>query len=75
MYLFVYLELLKWMVRGCEPSLAEGVYYYQRCVLFWVMVKRPENSVLVKAGEMSLVPEWKLDVQGAEIERWATFHG
>ena len=71
----MYLELLKWMVRGCEPSLAEGVYCYQRSVLFWVMVKRPENSVLVKAGEMSRAPEWKLDVQGAEKERWATFHG
>ena len=40
------------------------------------MVKGSENSVLVKpwAGEMSLAPEWKLDVQGAEKERWTSFH-
>ena len=27
----MYLEPLKPMMRGCEPSLAEGVRYYQRC--------------------------------------------
>ena len=65
------------MVRGCEPSLIYTVRYYQRCVLFWVIEKGSGNSVLVEpqAGEMSLGPKWKLDVQGAEKERWATSHG
>ena len=46
-------------------------------MLLWVMVTGSVNSLLVKswAGEMSLRPGWELDVQGAEEERWATFHG
>ena len=34
-----------------------------------------EHSCSAIAGEMSLAPEWKLDVQGAEKERWAISHG
>ena len=46
-------------------------------MLFWVIEEGSGNSVLVEpqASEMSLGPEWKLDVQGTEKERWATSHG
>ena len=47
-WVFVYLQLLKWIVRGCEPSLAYSVDYYQKCALFWVMVTGSGNSVLAE---------------------------
>ena len=46
-------------------------------MLLWVMLTGSGYSLLIKskAGEISLGPGWRLDVQGAEKERWATTHG
>ena len=68
---FVYLVLLQ---RVCMLRGREGVRYYQKNMLLWVMVRWQQGLGTVslvshRQGEMSLGSGWVLDDQGAEKER------